>query len=85
MFGIFVVPDRMAGWKSAHRVIKEGGTFATAVWDVSSDVDFDSLVHSIPRYFPKELRPEPYDNENYKSKIPYFELSDRKMLQSELL
>lgn len=31
-FGIFLFPDRAAGWREAARVLRPGGTFATAVW-----------------------------------------------------
>lgn len=31
-FGIFLFPDRMAGWREAARVLRPGGWFATAVW-----------------------------------------------------
>ncbi|WP_224249059.1 class I SAM-dependent methyltransferase [Hyalangium gracile] len=31
-FGIFLFPDRAAGWREAARVLRPGGLFATAVW-----------------------------------------------------
>ncbi|MEM6991218.1 MAG: methyltransferase domain-containing protein [Myxococcota bacterium] len=31
-FGIFLFPDRQAGWREAARVLAPGGCFATAVW-----------------------------------------------------
>lgn len=31
-FGIFLFPDRVAGWREAARVLRPGGTFATSVW-----------------------------------------------------
>ncbi|MEZ4364793.1 MAG: methyltransferase domain-containing protein [Kofleriaceae bacterium] len=31
-FGIFLFPDRRAGWREAARVLKPGGTFVTSVW-----------------------------------------------------
>ena len=31
-FGIFLFRDRRAGWREAARVLRPGGTFATAVW-----------------------------------------------------
>ncbi len=31
-FGIFLFPDRHAGWREAARVLKPGGWLATAVW-----------------------------------------------------
>lgn len=31
-FGIFLFPDRRSGWREAARVLRPGGTLATAVW-----------------------------------------------------
>jgi ubiquinone/menaquinone biosynthesis C-methylase UbiE len=31
-FGIFLFPDRCAGWREAARVLRRGGLLATAVW-----------------------------------------------------
>jgi ubiquinone/menaquinone biosynthesis C-methylase UbiE len=31
-FGIFLFPDRNAGWREASRVLRSGGLLATAVW-----------------------------------------------------
>lgn len=31
-FGIFLFPDRRAGWREAARVLRSGGYFGTAVW-----------------------------------------------------
>ncbi len=31
-FGIFLFPDRSAGWREAARVLRRGGLLATAVW-----------------------------------------------------
>lgn len=31
-FGIFLFPDRQAGWREAQRVLRRGGLLATAVW-----------------------------------------------------
>jgi SAM-dependent methyltransferase len=31
-FGIFLFPDRRAGWREAARVLRPGGHFATSVW-----------------------------------------------------
>lgn len=31
-FGIFLFPDRLAGWREAARVLRPGGWLATAVW-----------------------------------------------------
>lgn len=36
-FGIFLFRDRRAGWREAARVLRPGGTFATAVWKGPAD------------------------------------------------
>ncbi len=54
-FGIFLFPDRHAGWREAARVLRRGGWFATAVWRGPEDnplgrLQMEALSSALPAH-----------------------------------
>lgn len=62
-FGIFLFPDRVAGWREAARVLRPNGLFATAVWRGPEENDLARLqsaavLAALPRHI-RESLPHP--------------------------
>ncbi|MGY6627747.1 MAG: class I SAM-dependent methyltransferase [Oceanicaulis sp.] len=52
-FGIFLFPDRLAGWREAARMLKPGGLFATCVWRLPefnelARFQMEAMMESLP-------------------------------------
>eukprot|EP01024_Parvocaulis_polyphysoides_P057195 TRINITY_DN6073_c2_g1_i1.p1 TRINITY_DN6073_c2_g1~~TRINITY_DN6073_c2_g1_i1.p1 ORF type:complete len:274 (+),score=50.33 TRINITY_DN6073_c2_g1_i1:180-1001(+) len=85
IFGIYLFPDRMSGWKSALRVLKQDGIFVTTVWDVYSQEDFMKIMNSVPYVLPENKKPKPYQNgADFRETLPFFQFSDQNLLKKEL-
>lgn len=61
-FGIFLFPDRMAGWREAARVLKPGGSFATAVWQLPEHnelarLQVETLMQTLPERVTQSMAP----------------------------
>jgi SAM-dependent methyltransferase len=88
-FGIFLFPDRNAGWREAARVLKKGGWLATAVWRGPEDnalarLQMEALMPALPERIRAALpRPGWLDiassdglsNELARSGFPHAEIS----------
>lgn len=54
-FGVMFFPDRTAGYRSAHRVLREGGSFIFNVWDRIEENEFaDSITETAATIFPED-------------------------------
>jgi len=54
-FGVMFFPDKVQGYKEAHRVLKPGGRFLFNVWDRISENDFASVVtEALATVFPAD-------------------------------
>ncbi len=54
-FGAMFFPDKIAGFKEAHRVLKVGGHFIFNVWDRISENDFaDVITQALATFFPND-------------------------------
>eukprot|EP01023_Acetabularia_acetabulum_P053754 TRINITY_DN6026_c0_g1_i4.p2 TRINITY_DN6026_c0_g1~~TRINITY_DN6026_c0_g1_i4.p2 ORF type:complete len:277 (+),score=48.66 TRINITY_DN6026_c0_g1_i4:142-972(+) len=85
IFGVFLFPDRMAGWKSALRVLKPGGVFVATSWDSSKGEDMVYRFNSIPAFLPEDKKPLPYRNGvDFRETIPLFQLQDKNLFKKEL-
>ena len=52
-FGVMFFPDKVQGYKEAHRVLKPGGRFVFNVWDRISDNEFaDTVTETLAALFP---------------------------------
>lgn len=59
-FGIFLFPDRPAGWAEAARVLRPGGVFATTVWrGPEHNAMLRAQMEPILRALPERLRQAP--------------------------
>ena len=61
-FGIFLFPDRAAGWREAARVLKPGGVFATSTWLAPEHNDmfraqFEPIMQALPARVVEGLTP----------------------------
>lgn len=56
-FGIFLFPDRHAGWREAARVLRPGGYFATAVWRDAEHNDLMRLqMEPVLKVLPERIK-----------------------------
>jgi len=54
-FGVMFFPDKVRGYKEAHRVLKPGGRFFFNVWDRISENDFaDTVTEALAAVFPDD-------------------------------
>lgn len=54
-FGVMFFPDKIAGYKEALRVLKEGGKFVFNVWDRIEENEFaQSVTDTASRFFPDD-------------------------------
>jgi SAM-dependent methyltransferase len=52
-FGVMFFPDKIQGYKQAHRVLKPGGRFLFNVWDRISENEFANVVNeALTVFFP---------------------------------
>jgi ubiquinone/menaquinone biosynthesis C-methylase UbiE len=52
-FGVMFFPDKVQGYKEAHRVLKPGGRFVFNVWDRISENEFaDTVTEALAGLFP---------------------------------
>lgn len=52
-FGVMFFPDRVAGYRSARRVLRDGGRFVFNAWDRIEENEFaDSVTETVSRAFP---------------------------------
>ena len=57
-FGVMFFPDKVLGYKEAHRVLKTGGRFLFNVWDHISQNEFASVVmQALAALFPQNPPP----------------------------
>jgi ubiquinone/menaquinone biosynthesis C-methylase UbiE len=54
-FGVMFFPDRVQGYRQAHRIIRPGGRFLFSVWDRISDNEFaDAVTDALAATFPDD-------------------------------
>ncbi len=54
-FGAMFFPDKLQGYKEAHRVLKPGGRFVLNVWDRLSENEFaDTVTEALAALFPHD-------------------------------
>ena len=54
-FGVMFFPDKVQGYKEAHRVLKPGGQFLFNVWDKISENEFaDTVTQALAGLFPND-------------------------------
>ena len=54
-FGVMFFPDKVAGYQSANRALREGGHFIFNVWDRIEENDFaNSVTDTVSRLFPDD-------------------------------
>lgn len=54
-FGVMFFPDKIKGYKEAHRVLKPGGRFCFNVWDRIADNEFaDAVTDAVAALFPED-------------------------------
>lgn len=61
-FGIFLFPDRRAGWQEAARVLKPGGVFSTSTWLPPEEnemfrAQFGPMMEALPSRLTEEMTP----------------------------
>lgn len=61
-FGIFLFPERKAGWREAARVLKPGGLFATTSWVAPEDnemfrAQFGPVMGALPPRLTEDMTP----------------------------